>query len=129
MELNLKLSSSLNVNKPIAATLSVLLFAALLTLCTVQARAEMAAASSMWGTSSAATGAGAGQESANMHVSMGISAAQDNAARKRMLYSGPNLTVVGSQSIIQIDGNNNVVKDIDQTAVNSGNQSLDAPID
>jgi hypothetical protein len=115
--------------KPNHQILLGVIFAASVIVPLQQASAEIAEATTMWGTGNVASGGAVGQTSAGLHVSMGISAGQENAARKRLLYSGPNMTVVGSQTIVQVTGNNNVVKDIDQNAINSGNQSLDAPIE
>lgn len=89
--------------------------------------AEGGTATEMWGAVDSGTGTNS-MQSALMHQASGIVAGQVNAALKGVLYSGPNMTVVGSQTIVQVSGNNNVVTEITQDAVNSGNQSLDAPI-
>ncbi|MGY6697960.1 MAG: hypothetical protein ACXIUW_18310 [Roseinatronobacter sp.] len=86
-------------------------------------------AASMWGTGASSTGTQEWKQSSEMHATNGVVAGQVNAARQRVLYSGPNMTVVGSQTIVQVTGNNNILRDIDQSAVNSGDQSLEAPID
>ncbi len=89
--------------------------------------AESAKATSMWGVSDNSS-AGTQSSSSDFHVTSGMAAGQNNAARHRILFSGPNLTVVGSQSIIQVTGDNNVLRDISQTSLNTGNQYLNAPI-
>lgn len=93
------------------------------------ASAENGRATEMWGTGDSSSSANQYRRSAEFHATSGVSAGQVNAARRGVLYSGPNMTVVGSQTIVQVTGNNNVVRDIDQSAVNSGDQSLEAPID
>jgi hypothetical protein len=90
--------------------------------------AESTRSTAMWGTANSAEVTMDWRSSAEFHTTGGVSAGQVNAARKGVLYSGPNMTVIGSQTIVQVSGNNNIVQDIDQSAVNSGDQSLDAPI-
>ena len=91
--------------------------------------AENGRATTMWGTGSDGAASSSKSKSSEFHASGGIIAGQVNAARLGVLYSGPNMTVVGSQTVLQVTGNNNVVKDIDQNAINSGDQSLEASMD
>lgn len=79
----------------------------------------------MWGSVQSSAGNG---DSAMMHQSGGIIAGQVNAAEEGILYAGPAMTVVGSQSIVQVTGNNNVVSDINQNAVNNGNLELNSQV-
>lgn len=94
-----------------------------------QSLANESDATSMWGTGASSTSYQEWKQSSEMHATGGVVAGQVNAARQRVLYSGPNMTVVGSQTIIQVSGNNNILRDIDQSAVNSGDQRLEASID
>lgn len=88
------------------------------------ANAEEGQASEMWGT----VESGDGYSGELMHQASGVIAGQVNSARKGILYAGPTMTVIGSQSIVQVTGHNNVVSDITQDAVNSGNLELNSQI-
>jgi len=99
----------------------------ILTMMHGPAKAEDGNATEMWGTVQASAGGEYGG-SELMHQTAGVIAGQVNAAEKGILYAGPTLTVVGSQSIVQVNGNNNVVSDINQESVNSGNVELNSQI-
>ena len=102
------------------------LFICLPVLAPTIGQAESGSATKMWGTGSGSSNNSDWRNSAEFHQLGGLSAGQVNAAREGVLYSGPNMTVVGSQTIVQTSGNNNVVRDIDQSAVNSGDQNLES---
>lgn len=91
----------------------------------------ISSASVMWGTgSSSVSGA---MQSAVMHERNGVSAAQVNAAELGLLLgqSAINMTAIGSQTIVSVEivgHDNDVDIDADQTATNSGDQSVDGTI-
>lgn len=91
------------------------------------AKADGVQSTQMWGTVQTSFSAATGG-SEMMHQAAGVIAGQVNSAEQGILYAGPTMTVVGSQSIIQVTGHNNVVSDIDQDAVNSGNLELNSQI-
>jgi hypothetical protein len=109
----------LNVNIALALTISILVVG-LPSL----SMAEVARATKLWGTADSSSGSTSAIDSAVFHETSGLSAGQVNAARRGILLSGPNLTVIGAQNIVQVTGDNNVVRNIDQSAVNRGNQTL-----
>jgi hypothetical protein len=96
-----------------------------LSLWGVPALADSAKATQMWGTGSSSSSVDDWKSSAEFHATGGIIAGQVNAARRGILLSGPNLTVVGSQSVISVTGNNNVIRDVRQSAENSGDISAE----
>jgi hypothetical protein len=98
-----------------------------LSISSTVAHADGARATEFWGTVDGGDGSTALQ-SALMHQAYGTVAGQVNAADRDILLSGPNLTVVGAQTIVQVTGDSNVVSNVNQDAVNSGNQSLQGPI-
>jgi hypothetical protein len=102
---------------------SVLSFAFIVSV-QVAAHAEEGQSTEMWGTFSSTDG----YSSEMMHQSAGVVAGQVNSAKRGILYAGPTMTVVGSQSIVQVTGHNNVVSDISQDAVNSGNLELNSQV-
>lgn len=98
------------------------------TLTGVPAQADPVA-TQMWGTTDSSSSQNGAAASAEFHVRAGEAAGQENAARKGILFAGPTLNVIGSQSIVQVSGSNNVVSDITQSSENSGELSLTTVIE
>lgn len=104
-------------------------FAAITSACVATAASSEPQATAMWGTTGAGDSGSQTTDSANFHASSGTVAAQENAAREGILLSAPNMTVIGSQSIVQVTGHNNALRDISQDSSNEGDVSLTAPLD